>query len=159
MILDSARVVAEAFFAGRCEALTSDVPPTRRRPAARPRWPRQLPDTRRADLQGAPRPRGLGGGPSVDDAGPLGAVRTGHGGRGRRARDNVEEVMAGGQTSLSRLSREHKLVARNLGLTRGWVVRAIKAVGNYGEMFERNLGRDSPLGLERGLNRLWNQGG
>ena len=34
-----------------------------------------------------------------------------------------------------------------------------KRVGNYGEMFERNLGRDSPLGLERGLNQPWNRGG
>ena len=33
------------------------------------------------------------------------------------------------------------------------------AVGNYGEMFERNLGRDSPLKIERGLNRLWTEGG
>ena len=54
---------------------------------------------------------------------------------------------------------EFKLVSQSMGLTRGWAVRAIKAVGNYGEVFERNLGRDSPLGIERGLNRLWTQGG
>jgi general L-amino acid transport system substrate-binding protein len=40
-----------------------------------------------------------------------------------------------------------------------WVVRAVKAVGNYGEMYERNLGRESALNIERGLNRLWTQGG
>ena len=44
-------------------------------------------------------------------------------------------------------------------MRRDWVVRAVKAVGNYGEMYERNLGRDSPLNIERGLNRLWTQGG
>jgi general L-amino acid transport system substrate-binding protein len=38
-------------------------------------------------------------------------------------------------------------------------VRIVQSVGNYGEMFERNLGRGSPLKLERGLNRPWNQGG
>jgi general L-amino acid transport system substrate-binding protein len=38
-------------------------------------------------------------------------------------------------------------------------VRAVKAVGNYGEMYERNLGSGSPLGIDRGLNRLWTQGG
>ena len=46
-----------------------------------------------------------------------------------------------------------------LGLTKDWVVRIVKAVGNYGEVFDRNLGRNSPLGIERGLNALWNAGG
>lgn len=42
-----------------------------------------------------------------------------------------------------------------LGLDDAWALRAITAVGNYGEVFERNVGRDSPLRLERGLNALW----
>jgi len=46
-----------------------------------------------------------------------------------------------------------------LGLDKDWALRAIKAVGNYGEMFERNVGAQSPLGLPRGLNNLWNKGG
>jgi general L-amino acid transport system substrate-binding protein len=46
-----------------------------------------------------------------------------------------------------------------LGINPGWVVRVIETVGNYSEMFERNLGGGSPLKLERGLNRLWTQGG
>ncbi|MFZ9228766.1 MAG: amino acid ABC transporter substrate-binding protein [Prochlorococcaceae cyanobacterium] len=48
---------------------------------------------------------------------------------------------------------------RQLGLAPDFVVRAIKATGNYGELFERNVGRSSPIGLERGLNKPWNQGG
>jgi general L-amino acid transport system substrate-binding protein len=46
-----------------------------------------------------------------------------------------------------------------LGVDNDWVVRVVGTVGNYGEMFERNLGRGSVLNLQRGLNRLWNQGG
>ena len=46
-----------------------------------------------------------------------------------------------------------------LGLDKAWAYNALKAVGNYGEIFERNVGKDSPLKLERGLNKLWNQGG
>lgn len=46
-----------------------------------------------------------------------------------------------------------------LGLDREWMVRAIKAVGNYGEIFERNVGPNTPLKLSRGLNNLWNKGG
>ncbi|MBM4287675.1 MAG: amino acid ABC transporter substrate-binding protein [Deltaproteobacteria bacterium] len=51
------------------------------------------------------------------------------------------------------------LSEKALGISPGWVVRVIEAVGNYGEIYERNLGSRSPLKLERGLNRLWNQGG
>ncbi|MCH8240420.1 MAG: amino acid ABC transporter substrate-binding protein, partial [Proteobacteria bacterium] len=46
-----------------------------------------------------------------------------------------------------------------LGLDKRWAVNAIKAVGNYGEIFERNIGVNTPVGLERGLNALWTDGG
>jgi general L-amino acid transport system substrate-binding protein len=46
-----------------------------------------------------------------------------------------------------------------LGLTKDWVVRIVRHVGNYGETFDRNLGAGSRLGIERGLNALWNKGG
>jgi general L-amino acid transport system substrate-binding protein len=48
---------------------------------------------------------------------------------------------------------------RLLGLDKEWMLRAIKATGNYGEIFERNVGPKSPVGLPRGLNKQWNQGG
>ncbi len=47
----------------------------------------------------------------------------------------------------------------DLGLTNDWVVRIIKAVGNYGEVFDRNIGASSPLKIDRGLNALWTKGG
>ncbi len=47
----------------------------------------------------------------------------------------------------------------DLGLDNDWAVRAIKAVGNYGEIFDRNLGKGSKLGIERGVNAPWNKGG
>ena len=47
-------------------------------------------------------------------------------------------------------------MGKAIGLTEDWVVRAVKAVGNYGEMWDRNI---KPLGLPRGLNNLWNKGG
>jgi general L-amino acid transport system substrate-binding protein len=46
-----------------------------------------------------------------------------------------------------------------LGLDKDWMVNAIKATGNYGEIFERNVGPNSPLKLPRGLNNQWNKGG
>ena len=47
----------------------------------------------------------------------------------------------------------------DLGLDNDWAARAISAVGNYGEIFERNLGKDSKLTIDRGLNNLWSNGG
>ncbi len=46
-----------------------------------------------------------------------------------------------------------------LGLDSEWAKRIIRAVGNYGEVFERNLGPNTPMGMERGLNALWSKGG
>lgn len=48
---------------------------------------------------------------------------------------------------------------KGLGLSERWAFNVIKALGNYGEIFERNVGRRSPLKLDRGLNRLWTAGG
>jgi general L-amino acid transport system substrate-binding protein len=47
----------------------------------------------------------------------------------------------------------------DMGLDADWATRAIKAVGNYGEIFERNLGKQTPLQINRGINALWNAGG
>ncbi len=50
-------------------------------------------------------------------------------------------------------------LGESLGLDEAWAARVIEQVGNYGEIFERNLGKNTPLGLERGLNALWTEGG
>jgi general L-amino acid transport system substrate-binding protein len=47
----------------------------------------------------------------------------------------------------------------DMGLDNDWAARAIKAVGNYGQIFDRNLGQGSKLGIERGVNALWSKGG
>ena len=46
-----------------------------------------------------------------------------------------------------------------LGLDKAWLRRVVAAVGNYGEMFETNVGTTSPLGMNRGINALWKKGG
>jgi general L-amino acid transport system substrate-binding protein len=53
-------------------------------------------------------------------------------------------------------SGEH---AKSLGVKPGWVADVVAYTGNYGEIYERNFGSQSPLKMKRGLNRLWNQGG
>jgi general L-amino acid transport system substrate-binding protein len=44
-------------------------------------------------------------------------------------------------------------------LSNDWALDIVRMVGNYGEVFERNLGAQTPLKIERGLNQLWNRGG
>ena len=61
--------------------------------------------------------------------------------------------------SVRRFVTDGKSVSRALGLPSDWYVRAVEASGNYGEMFERNLGAGSPLKIDRGQNRLWSEGG
>ena len=48
---------------------------------------------------------------------------------------------------------------QGLKLSDEWAYNIIKEVGNYGEIFDRNVGKDSPLGIARGLNALWSKGG
>jgi general L-amino acid transport system substrate-binding protein len=50
-------------------------------------------------------------------------------------------------------------MGEGMGLSNDWAYNIIKAVGNYGEIFDRNVGPNTPLKLARGLNALWNQGG
>jgi general L-amino acid transport system substrate-binding protein len=61
--------------------------------------------------------------------------------------------------SIGRLLGTTEDTGRLLGLDKQWLARAIQATGNYGEIFERNVGTKSPLGLPRGLNNLWSKGG
>ncbi len=73
---------------------------------------------------------------------------------------NVEQMKASTSPVVQRLlGGGTEDTGKLLGLDKEWLARAIKATGNYGESFERNVGPKSPLGLPRGLNNLWNKGG
>ena len=63
------------------------------------------------------------------------------------------------QPEIKRLLGVDATFGEQLGLTKDWVVRIVKQVGNYGESFDRNVGAGSRLGISRGLNRLWTKGG
>ena len=72
---------------------------------------------------------------------------------------NVDEKLKSENPDIRRLLGVEGDFGKNLGLTNDWAYRMIKAVGNYGESFERNVGMGSPLKIARGLNALWNKGG
>jgi general L-amino acid transport system substrate-binding protein len=71
----------------------------------------------------------------------------------------VDEALKSDKPDIRRLVGTEGNYGEQLGLGKDWVVRIIKAVGNYGEVFERNVGASSKLGIARGLNNLWNKGG
>ncbi|MGB0629595.1 MAG: amino acid ABC transporter substrate-binding protein [Alphaproteobacteria bacterium] len=74
---------------------------------------------------------------------------------------NVERLAAGSANpEIARLLGKSELQGRaRLGLAPDWSVRVISQVGNYGEVFARNLGTGTPLGIARGLNGMWTKGG
>ena len=71
----------------------------------------------------------------------------------------VESLKASAQLDVRRLLGVEGDIGKPLGLRRDWVYHVMKAVGNYGEIYERNLGQRSPFKLERRVNELWTKGG
>src|SRR2546430_12952154 len=71
----------------------------------------------------------------------------------------VDDAAKSNQPEIRRLLGVEGNFGEQLGLTKDWVVRIVKQVGNYGEVFERNVGAGSKLAISRGLNRLWPKGG
>lgn len=72
---------------------------------------------------------------------------------------NVEQMKTSVDPAVARILGTGEDMGKLLGLERDWLAKAIKTTGNYGEMFERNVGSQSPLKLQRGLNKQWNKGG
>jgi len=160
LVIDSSVEAAAAFFAGRCKAITSDasqLAATRLRAPGGPQNYVILPERISKEPLG----------PVVrDDDGQwvtlvrwvLHALLLAEE-RGI-TRDNIDAMLKTPEGAYLRAAGgKSEWVARTLGVREGWLTRAVKAVGNYGELFDRHLGEGSPLKLERGLNRLWTQGG
>ncbi|MBU1567630.1 MAG: amino acid ABC transporter substrate-binding protein [Proteobacteria bacterium] len=158
VVIESTAELAKAFFAGRCDVLTSDAS--------------QLAGTRAV----APKPSDYSILPDIISKEPLApAVRHGD----NQWKDivnyavlamieaeelgitskNVDEMMASTNPVVQRFLGVTPGNGKALGLDEKWAYNIIKQVGNYGEVFERNVGVNTPLMLKRGLNDLWNKGG
>jgi general L-amino acid transport system substrate-binding protein len=72
---------------------------------------------------------------------------------------NVDDKLKSDDPETRRLLGVEGQYGEALGLTNDWAYRIVKQVGNYGEVFERNVGQGSPLKIVRGLNALWTKGG
>jgi general L-amino acid transport system substrate-binding protein len=73
---------------------------------------------------------------------------------------NVDEMKANSTNPvIQRLLGVSGDMGKMLGVSNDWSYNIIKQVGNYAEIYDRNVGPDTPIGLERGLNALWTKGG
>ena len=73
--------------------------------------------------------------------------------------ENVDDMLSSNSKEVKRLLGEEGYMGPMLGLGMKFGYNIIKQVGNYGESYERNVGPNTPLAIERGLNKLWNDGG
>ena len=158
VVIENTAELAKAFFAGRCDCLTSDAS--------------QLAGTRAV----APNPKDYIILPDIISKEPLApAVRHGD----NQWKDivnysvlalinaeemgitskNVDEMLKSNDPKIKRFLGVTAGNGKALGLDEKWTYNIIKQVGNYGEIFERNVGVNTPLGIERGLNALWTNGG
>ncbi|MDB4213608.1 amino acid ABC transporter substrate-binding protein [Octadecabacter sp.] len=73
---------------------------------------------------------------------------------------NIAELSAGtNNPEINRLLGTEDELGAKIGLDADWAMNAIMAGGNYGELFEKNIGENTPIGLARGLNAMWTEGG
>jgi general L-amino acid transport system substrate-binding protein len=72
---------------------------------------------------------------------------------------NVDEMLKSDNPTIKRILGVTPGMGKALGVDEKWVYNILKQVGNYGESFDRNVGKDSALKIDRGLNKLWTQGG
>jgi general L-amino acid transport system substrate-binding protein len=158
VVIESTPELAKAFFAGRCDVLTSDAS--------------QLASTRSV----APNPDDYIILPEIISKEPLApAVRHGddqwydivnfsvlamiEAEELGITSKNVDEMLKSEDPKIQRFLGVSEGNGKALGLDEKWAYNIVKHVGNYGEVFERNVGVNTPLKLERGLNAQWNKGG
>lgn len=158
VVFERVDTMYEAFFAGRCDAMTQDASAlagaltVARDPAAYAVLEETIskeplgPFTRNGDDQWSNIVMWVHY--ALIEAEELGVTAANAEARRRDANPTVQRLLG--------TSGEF---GQRLGLDNAWSFNAIRAVGNYGEVFERNVGQASPLKLRRGLNGLWTQGG
>ncbi len=72
---------------------------------------------------------------------------------------NVDDMLSSEDPNIARILGQSDNYGEAMGLEADWAYNIIKQVGNYGESYDRNVGMDSPLEIERGVNALWTEGG
>ena len=149
-----------AYFSGRCQAYTTDasgLASIRSREAKNPKDHVILPDLISKEPLGPMVRKGDDEWLSVVRWTVFGLIEAEE--LGVR-QDQVQQMQSEStDPAVLRLLGKGEDLGKMLGLDKEWLARALAAVGNYGEIFERHVGEKTPVGLKRGANALWTQGG
>lgn len=160
VVFDKFDAANAAYFAGRCQAYTTDasgLASVRAREAKDPKAHVILPELISKEPLGPLVRRGDDEWLAIVRWVIYGLIEAEENGI---TRANVDKHKADTTDPvIGRLLGTTEDMGKPLGLDRDWLVRALKAVGNYGEIYERNVGEKTPVGLPRGKNQQWNQGG
>jgi general L-amino acid transport system substrate-binding protein len=162
VVIEKVEEVRAAFFGGRCDVYTNDSS--------------SLYATRAANVPPPSKPEDFIILPEIISKEPLApAFRHGDNQFGDIVRwsqfgmieaeeyginsKNVDDMLKSDNPSIKRLLGVTPGIGKALGVDEKWLYNIIKQVGNYGESFERNVGTNTPLKIDRGLNKLWKDGG
>jgi general L-amino acid transport system substrate-binding protein len=160
VVFDKFEAANAAYFSGRCQAYTTDVSglaSVRNKEAKTPGDHMILPELISKEPLGPAVRRGDDEWFAIVRWVVFGLIEAEEYGI---TKANVETLQKDSKDpSIGRLLGTTEDTGKLLGLDKDWLARSLKAVGNYGEIFERNVGPKSVLGLPRGSNNLWSKGG
>ena len=160
VVFEKQEAVNAAYFSGRCQAYTTDasgLASVRNKEAKDPKEHLILPELISKEPLGPMVRRGDDEWFAITKWVLHGLVEAEEYGI---TQANVESMSKDSKDpGIMRLTGNGEDTGKLLGLDKEWMVRAVKAVGNYGEIFERNVGPKTAIALPRGTNNLWNKGG
>lgn len=158
VVIEKTAELSKAFFAGRCDVMTSDKSQLAgiRSGAPNPKKYEILPDTISKEPLAPAVRHGDNQWRDIVDYAVLAMINAEELGITSK---NVDKMMKSDDPKIKRFLGTSPGNGKALGLDEKWVYNIIKQVGNYGEVFDRNVGPNTPLALDRGLNALWTNGG
>ncbi|MCP3892515.1 MAG: amino acid ABC transporter substrate-binding protein [Desulfobulbaceae bacterium] len=158
VVIENTAELSKAFFAGRCDCMTSDASQLAgiRAVAPNPADYKILPEIISKEPLALAVRHGDDQWKDIIDYSVLALIQAEEFGI---TSENVDEMLKSTDPMIKRFLGVSPGNGKALGLDEKWVYNIIKQVGNYGEIFERNVGVDTPLMIERGLNALWTNGG
>ncbi len=160
VVFDTQEATNKAYFAGRCQAYTTDasgLASVRNKEASKPEDHLILPELISKEPLGPSVRRGDDEFFAIAKWVVFALIEAEENGI---TQANVDQMKSDSKDPVvQRILGTSEDTGKLLGLDKDWAYRAIKAVGNYGEIFERNVGPGSALKLPRGVNNLWSKGG
>ena len=159
VVFEKVEAATGAYFSGRCQAYTTDasgLASTRSKEAKNPADHEILPDLISKEPLGPMVRRGDDEWLAITKWVLSGLIEAEEYGIKMA---NVEAMKKSADPQVGRMLGSTEDLGKHLGLDKEWLARSIAATGNYGEIFERNVGPKTPLNLPRGKNNLWTNGG